>query len=57
MMSEAVPLRKTGRVAETYAVRKNYFSSNAEIIRRANEARNKSSELKRNKKGQFTSQN
>jgi len=54
-MSEAVPLRKTGGVAETYAVREDYFSSNDEILRRAKEARNKSSGLKRNKNGQFTS--
>jgi len=55
MMSEAVPLKKIGGVAETYAVHKDYFSSNDEILRRAIEARNKSSGLKRNKKGQFTS--
>ena len=57
VMSKAVPLRKIGGVAETYAVREDYFSSNDEILRRAIEARNKSSGLKRNKKGQFTSQN
>jgi|SaaInlStandDraft_5_1057022.scaffolds.fasta_scaffold303060_1 hypothetical protein len=56
MMSEAVPLKKIGGVAETYAVHKDYFSSNDEILRRAKEARiNKSPGLKRNKKGQFTS--
>ena len=55
MMSEAVPLKKIGGVAETYAVHKDYFSSNDEILRRAIEARNKSSGLKRNKEGQFTS--
>ena len=57
MMSEAVPLKKIGGVAETYAVHKDYFSSNNEILQRAIEARNKSSGSERNEKGQFTSQN
>ena len=57
MMSEAVPLKKIGGVAETYAVHKYYFSSNDEILRRAIETRNKSSGSERNEKGQFTSQN